>query len=651
MVACSTVDRRWLLATVAVTAVLAAIAALFLAGTVYSATEECRGGDPGRHYLEGQRIGLALRHFEIGSAASYLMDRYQWPPLQVVAIALVVAIGGADYRSASLISLVTWVVAVALIAGVAWRLWRIGRTTSRDTGWDRTAGLGAAILAAVWFGSTPLMLEYSFLPMQEVPSMMLLALALLVWLGMTRYRELGEFRNAARAARVLAVVTTLIGFTRYPVWVEWLLTWVVLEFATLSRQNWHNLARALRQFLFRRPAEGPSIWSIPALLLAAGFMALWVPTVILSRLSGGRIMIAGEQLRFGVGGNLVYAALVMAVIGTIHLWVRHRRWCRDLYGRLPDVWRAILVAHVAPMTVWFLLPPRLRLLVTTIFAPPGHHNVEYDLITLIRDDLFAAPWTALALAGLVVASLGLWRRTSATGKRFFWLALLILLATATFLSERRYALPALLPLILLASVTLARLLAETLPSFVRSRFDLEARGVGVGGAMTSIAAAVVMASSIGLSLDRVIGDGLPRSSFPLSGVVAAREGIVDAAGGRSGPLLVLTDDPLLDDTCIQAAFNDRHQRVLPDVVGWIQLKGRDADTALDDTLKALRPELIITYRASAALTPVDPERIAILEALERRTDYEIIETIPGANDGDVLELRAPVGARAAGPAG
>jgi hypothetical protein len=425
---------------------------------------------------------------------------------------------------------------------------------------------------------------------------------------------------------------------------------VVLEFAAFTRRDWSDLVDAVRRFLFRRAGKGPTIRSSPALLVAAGLLALWVPTVIVARLSGGRITIAGEPYHVGVGGNLVYAALVMTVIGTFHLWFRHRRWCRDLYGRLPEAWRAILVAHVAPMTVWFLLPPRMRILVKTFLNPRDEQmKILGDPLAMIRDDLFAAPWSAWVLAALVLASLAMWSRTSVTGKRFFWLALLIVLPVATLSHERRYVLPALVPLVPLASVTLARLLAVALPAFARARLGRPARGVGLPGVVSTIGAAVVLISFIVPSLDRVVGEGLPRPYHRMPRQTAARESIVAAAGGHDGPLLVLTNDPLQAETNIHAAFNDRHQKVMPDIVGWIQLKGRDAGTALDDTLRTLRPDLIIIYRASAARTPVDPERIAILEALERRTDYEIIVTAPGANDGDLVELRAPAGARAADP--
>ncbi len=354
-------------------------------------------------------------------------------------------------------------------------------------------------------------------------------------------------------------------------------------------------------------------------------------------------MIAGETFRVGVGGSFAYAISILAVAGTAHLWMKHRRWCREIYGRLPAVWRAFLVAHVAPMTVWFLLPPRMRILVKTFFARAEEHKAVYDPLAMIRNDLFAAPWTALALAVLVAGALALWRQTSVTGRRYLWLTFLIFLPTAMVPYEPRYALPALVPLIPLAAVTLTRLLAETIPSLVRNRSGRPPREVGFGGVVISIVASVVMVSSMALGLELIVGQGLPRPYYRKPGLTAARIRIVDAAGGRSGPLLVLTIDPELHESNIQAAFNDRHQRVLTGIIGWIQLDGRDADTALAETLRELRPELIITYRSIDALTRIDPVREAILEALGRRTDYEIIETARGANEGDVLELRVPIG--------
>ena len=85
------IDRRWLYGTMLLACLLAAGAAIYLALTAWPSTDAAWVADSGRHYYEGQRVGLDLRNLEFGQALSHLMKRDLWPPLQTILIALAVA--------------------------------------------------------------------------------------------------------------------------------------------------------------------------------------------------------------------------------------------------------------------------------------------------------------------------------------------------------------------------------------------------------------------------------------------------------------------------------------------------------------------------------------------------------------------------------
>ena len=635
-------DRRWLYATMALVGILAAAAAVFLALTAWPSTDTAWSGDSGRHYYEGQRIGLALRNLEPGRAFSHLMDRDLWPPLQTVVIALAVTIAGADIAVGSLLSLSAWVLGTAFLAGLTFRLFLVSTQHPMAGAGARFVAAAAGLLAATWFASTPLLLDLAFVSNQEAMSFMFLTLALLFWVEMMQARRMGHTRTAARTAWWLAGITTLLAMTRYAVWMEWVLAWLILELTVLSRDQRRAITREIRlRFSRRPPDQGPSFWKQPLLLAAGGLTVLWLVNLVFRPL-GNQVMISGRNFHIGVARNMVYWNFVLVLMGTFGLWIRHRQWFRGLFRRLPVVWKALLVAHVLPVCIWFFIPHRLKLFVGTFLARPEDHQTPYDPLTMIQNDLFAVPWMAWIVATMLVATAALWRWTGFTGRRYSFLALLLMLPTLAVPYEERYALPGLVAMLPIAAVALMRVLAG-LPSRLASRRRAEPLLAAAGPVVATVASLALVVSVV-LSMPPILAGGLPRPGDGWLPVGPALREIVRAANGQIGPLLVLTDSQKLPDSQVRAMFNEVHQRSLPGIVGYIRLDGKSPAEALAGMLDYLKPRLIITYRSGSGVFPEDPARVAVMDALHRRSDYVPDREQAGAFEGDVVQVLVPVAA-------
>jgi len=455
---------------------------------------------------------------------------------------------------------------------------------------------------------------------------------------MTRARELGDSEAETRATWRVAIVTTLLALWRYATWMEWLIAWLVVEIVSVPRAQWKGVAAEIRQRLRWRPADGgPCFWRQPLLVLAAVLIVVWLVNLVF-RPFGDHPVIAGRTVSFRTGGNLLYAALVLEIVGVTWLWANYRSWFRSSFSCLPVVWRALLAAHVIPMTVWFILPHRLRLFVGTFFFRPEQHKNVYDPLVLIKRDLFALPWLALVLAAIAFVAVGLWWRITVTGRRYLLLCLLISLPVLTVPYETRYALPALVPVVPLVAVTLARLLAEVIPSFIGRS---EARRVGVAhrwGRLCSVAVSLALVGAIVVSARGIIVDGLPRPHFRRPEIVTARAAIVDAADGQTESLLVMTDLKLLSPWQVLAEFDRHYQKPHTGIVAEIRLFGREPKVALDETIREHRPEMIIAYRDGPRHSLTSAIGSALLAALSRRADYELLRTTAGGDDGDVIEV-------------
>jgi hypothetical protein len=632
-------DRRWLLGTMLLVGLLAAGVALFLALTSWPSTDTAWCADSGRHYYEGQRVGLDLRNLEFGQALSHLMKRDLWPPLQTILIALAVAAFGADMAVGALLSLSAWVLAVGVVAGVAVRLFQVSMQHPLDGAGARIAAASAGLLAATWFASTPLLLDLAFTAMQEPLSFFFFSLALLFWIEMMHGRQSGDAQASARYAWRCSVLTTLLAFTRYAVWMEWLLAWLVLELIIMPREQRQSLQARLRGFFSRRsPENGPSFWRQPLLLLAAGLLVVWLVNFLFRPL-GNNVEVAGRSIHIGVARNMVYWMFVLVVLGTLGLWMRHRKRFVDCWAGLPVVWQALLMAHVVPVGVWFLIPHRLKLFVGTFLARPEDHKKLYSPLTMIRTQLFAVPWTMWIVVAMLMAVVLFWRRIGLTGRRYFILSLLFLIPIIMVPYEERYALPALVPLLPLVAVALTHLLLGTLSRVTgRLGFPLPALVRG----LVAVAVSLGLVVSVVLAMPAIIAEGLPRpdNSRPPIGLILRQ--VVDVAEGQVGPLLILTDTQKLPDSQIKAMFNEHYQRSVPGIVGYIRLEGRPADTILAGTLEDLRPEMIITYETGPGVFVKDSDRVEVLQALRERTDYQLDREIPGVFPQDVVQVLVPV---------
>lgn len=521
----------WLLAALALIAAGVEAAALW---EVQAAHPAAPRWDMAGHGWQGVELLTDLR---AGRPLAFLLDlnaQDKWPFGFSLLLMPFLALGGATFESARLLSLVGWV-AVAPLTVLAARRIQPG-----------AAGLlGGALAAVLWLGA-PLERVLALVILRETVSLALLLLALILYLR-ARERE-SVFRESLSSWRAAGLATLALVLVKYNYALIWGLAVVLDELRRMSSEERGALVRRLRELL--------TPWGDKPLSrrLLAGALDL----VLLAAVIGVN---PGVAIWLGLG--------VAAVVVAVRTWrgrIAPRAWLRDLPARR----RAAVETVGLPIALWWLSPDPIH--PKTIYSflrneSGGSERAPFDLLYYWRSYLadylpldLSHPGWGIALLGLAgVACWMAFRRVS----RLSFLAILTLLGLVLITlhphKEARFAATTLPLLTLLGALGLGRLLVGS-GSAGRGRLVLGT----LAGALVVLGAAYQ--SSLGVletrERERLVAElslytGDPHV-LPLLEPLAQRVG----PGGRLGVVGVLDE---LSTNLVRWALAREHGGAMPEV--------------------------------------------------------------------------------------
>lgn len=379
-------DLPDLVAFLLVLAVVIAIAGVMFAG-YYGAPDLLWRGfhhDRNSHYSFGLDLALALRHFDPLWFFTELERSKVWPPVHGLVLSVILFFGGIDYRLAILPSLIGWVTTVSFVWLITRRLFV-----------DRINGLFAAAIAVILTAASPAFRLISSDVMLEGLGAGFSAAALWAYL-----RAFADPNDPARW-RLLAVILTVLFFQKGNYWglvVASLAIAYVLDHrrqtidlvrATIARIDAVAVHRALRE---------------PLLIL---FFIVLTLTLYLYWRGPTVLMLFNRPVSFYPPENLTTVAYALLFGWGVRLWRRHR----DAIGSLRG-WpgRALLVWHVMPIAVSFLLPRRLSRFIWFV-GPANNLDAPFDPLQgvwfyweVFAQGFHMVPW--VATVAVTLAAIG-----------------------------------------------------------------------------------------------------------------------------------------------------------------------------------------------------------------------------------------------------
>jgi hypothetical protein len=374
--------------------------------------------DRNAHYLYALRLATDLRQGDIVRFLDHVNQGAIWPPLHGLLAAVVLLVGGLDYRLAVLPNVAAWVGTVVFGFLVARRSVPRGGTA---------AGLFAALLIAASPAhrafATDVMLEslgaclslavlYAYLRAVQAPA----------WGRHSCLPLEGGRQECLPHGRWLGLALTALFLEKYNYWFLLVLTLAAAEIAARRRQVVPYLRAALAGCDFRgwcrRELRRPLTWVLVGLLAA-------VATIGLQK--GGAVSLGGQTVSLYPPHNLIHIAYVVFFLRLVLWWrARGRAWAAGLDLRLQEVIRW----HAWPAAIWLLLPrhPSHFLWYLLANADP---NSSIDILAGARNygrwamqDYHPDPALAVLAAMLCIAGLLAWRRLRPGGTAVLWLVLL-----------------------------------------------------------------------------------------------------------------------------------------------------------------------------------------------------------------------------------
>jgi hypothetical protein len=321
------------------TPVLVLAAAIVLAAGLYGYFIEVHRSlwddpihDRNSHYLCSLRLADDVRQ---GNVLQLLLDLNQariWPPLQDVLTAVVLLVGGLDYRLAVLPSLAAWVGTIVLAFLVA------RRASSRG-------GIFAGLVAAVYVAASPAHRAFATDIMLESLGACLTLAVLYCYLAAVQ-----EEPHAATGRR-LGIALTALFLHKYNYWALVVLALLLHEAFVWRREiisRWRSLLSFSRLQGWCAPQWGrPSTWAL------AGLIFLIVGVYIRRDRPWG---LGKLSVSLYPPSNLL---TVLGVVLALRLWVWWRRVRREQVARLDPRLRSLLFWHAWPAAIWLLLPGHL----------------------------------------------------------------------------------------------------------------------------------------------------------------------------------------------------------------------------------------------------------------------------------------------------
>jgi hypothetical protein len=379
-------------------------AAVLLAGSLYGRFLEAHRSlwynsthDRNAHYLYGLRLATDVRQGKVLRLLDDLNQSRVWPPLHGVLAAGVLLVGGLDYRLAVLPSLAGWVGLVTLGFLVARRAAPRG---------GNLAGLAAALFIL----ASPAHRAFATDVMLESLGACLSLLVLYCYLVAAQARP-----GAAWTGRCLGLALTALFLHKYNYWALLVLTLLASEALARPRFFRQLLREALAGFGRRAWARSqlrhPLTYVLALTLLLAGGIFL----------RGDRpLALGGKNVSLYPPHNFIHAAYVVLFLRLFSWWRSHgRAWAGRLDGRA----RQVVLWHLCPLAVWFLLPKHPSYFLWYLSLANADPTQRFDVLAGVRhysrwavEDHHPDLGTALLAAGLCLAALPAWRRLRPGGQ-------------------------------------------------------------------------------------------------------------------------------------------------------------------------------------------------------------------------------------------
>jgi hypothetical protein len=364
--------------------------------------------DRNAHYLYALRLATDARAGQVFRLLDDLNQARVWPPLHGVLAAVVLIVGGLDYRLAVLPSLAGWVGTVVF----AFLLAR--RAVPRGGNW-------AGLVAAVFVLASPSHRAYATDVMLESLGACLSLACLYCYLVAVQSRSQSPWPG-----RILGLALTALFLHKYNYWLL-----VVLALGVTTVANHHTAMRETfagfdwRQWLKRQ-------WHRPLNYVLAIILGL----IAAIYLRGDRpLVLNGRAISLYPPHNFIHAAYAVLFLRMVAWWrSTGKEWVKRFDGRVGQVVRW----HLLPMAVWFLLPKHPSYFLWYLSLANASESQRFDLGAGVTEythwvvaDYHVTAWSAVLAAFLAGAGLLCWRRLRPGGQAvlcFFVLALALTVA-------------------------------------------------------------------------------------------------------------------------------------------------------------------------------------------------------------------------------
>jgi hypothetical protein len=366
--------------------------------------------DRNAHYLYGLKIATAVRGGHLLVLLNELNEGRIWPPLHGVLTAGVLLVGGLDHRLAVLPSLAGWVLTVFF-----------GFLTARRS--VLKGGTFAGLIAVVFIASSPAHRAYATDIMLESLGAGLSLMALYAYLLTAQGHP-----DESGKARFLAISSLALFLEKYNYWLLIVVALLVTEGLNQPQHYREAISRIVRAIDWRRwissQVRSLLLWSAGLMLLVCAFV-LW---------RGDRpMLLAGRRVSLYPPHNLLSIAYWLMFLRLAPWWWRRgRHLLRDCDNRV----RQLVLWHVCPLCVWFLLPKHPSFFLWYLSLGNRTPEQSLDVVAGVRDygawfieDYNSCLICTLLGLGLCAIALLAWRRIPPSGR-----VVLVLVAVASLLT-------------------------------------------------------------------------------------------------------------------------------------------------------------------------------------------------------------------------
>jgi hypothetical protein len=353
--------------------------------------------DRNAHYLYSLKLATDVRNGQVLQLLSDLNEARVWPPLHGVLAGAVLLAGGRDYRLAVLPSLAGWVLTVLFGFLVARRA--VGR-----------GGTLAGLIAALFIAASPAHRAFATDIMLESLGAALSLVVLYTYLLAVQGQEDERWKG-----RCLGLALSVLFLEKYNYWLLVGLALAAAEFTARPRYFVQWAGDTLGSVPWRRWASAqlrhPLTYALAAVLLLVGVVS-W---------HGDQPFTWGElRISLYPPHNLLHLAYVLVFVRlTAWWWQTGRRRVR----RLDDRVRQVVLWHVCPLAVWFLLPKHPSYFLWYLSLANAAPEQPIDLLRGIRqygawliEDYHCDPKWAMLSLGMCAAGLMAWRRVRPGGR-------------------------------------------------------------------------------------------------------------------------------------------------------------------------------------------------------------------------------------------